>query len=141
MRVCVCGVPLLAWFFRDIGVSSVTSATGERLFYMRIFMDVTAGSGGKTEEFLKDDFTRTVRAFVSYRKDAKLSELSVRTESAAPHTGCSGVRRGSRFRDGGGTAARAAAVAKAPNPAPPSRKTAKKMNIEVMYGKAGRAVG
>ena len=27
-----CGVSLLAWFFRDIGVSSVTSAAEERLF-------------------------------------------------------------------------------------------------------------
>jgi len=32
MRMDACGVSLLAWFFRDIGVSSVTSAAEERLF-------------------------------------------------------------------------------------------------------------
>ena len=35
IRSCVCGVSLLAWFFRDIGVSSVTNAAEERLFLWR----------------------------------------------------------------------------------------------------------
>lgn len=34
MRSCAYGVSLLAWFFRDIGVSSGTNAAEERLFLL-----------------------------------------------------------------------------------------------------------
>ena len=36
-----CGVSLLAWFFRDIGVSSVTSATEGRLFCAAVSVEKT----------------------------------------------------------------------------------------------------